>query len=191
MSASPLSTLPVVRPKFGVIGTEFEGEYMLTVLQGLHSSASALGIDLVVYSVLRTDAPNGFARQFTVNYGFIDASVLDGLIVLGANLASYSQDTGTLEQLKNRFEHIPSVVLGCTVGDWPSVTCDGYVGFKQLVQHLITVHGQTRIAMLEGAENSPDGQIRLRLTWMHIERPVSCPTQHFGAKQTFIMSRRG
>ncbi|MES2584057.1 MAG: GGDEF domain-containing protein [Pseudomonadota bacterium] len=157
-----LSVPSTARPKFGVIGTEFEGEYMLTVLQGLHSSAIALDIDLVIYSVLRTGAPNAFARQFTVNYGFIDASVLDGLIILGANLASYALETGTLEQLKSRFEHIPSVVLGCTVGDWPSVTCDGYIGFKQVVEHLITVHGQTRIAMLEGSENSADAKDRLQ-----------------------------
>ncbi len=150
------------RPRFGVIGTEFEGEYMLTVLDGLYTRAAALDIDLVIYSVLRTGAPNAFARQFTINYGFIDASALDGLIILGANLASYIDETGTLEQIKKRFEHIPSVVLGCRVGDLPSVTSDGYVGFKGVVEHLIKVHGLTSIAMLEGPEHSIDGNDRLR-----------------------------
>ena len=165
LSNGPSKALSKARPKFGVVGTEFEGEYMLAVLQGLHSSASALGIDLIVYSVysvLRTGAPNAFARQFTVNYGFMDGSVLDGLVILGGDISSYAPEAGTLEQLKKRFEHIPTVVLGCKVGDWPSVTCDGYKGFKQVVQHLIAVHGQTRIAMLEGPENNAEADDRLR-----------------------------
>jgi DNA-binding LacI/PurR family transcriptional regulator len=163
LSLTPSDGLPTRRrPKFGVVGTEFEGEYTLTILKGLHSTAASLDIDLVVYSVMRSDAPGKFPEQFKINFEFMDASVLDGIVFLGGNLVSYTEALGTLESLKQRFEHIPSVVLGNTIGSWPSVTCDGYIGFKNLMQHLIQDHGHTSIAILVGPDSSEDSNERYR-----------------------------
>ena len=41
------------------------------------------------------------------------------------------------------------------------VTINSYVGFKKLVEHLITVHSHRRIAMIEGPSSNTDAQERL------------------------------
>lgn len=155
-------TTPRVRPRFGVVGTEFEGDYLLSMLEGLWHTAAELDVDLLIYSVLRTGTPPAFARQFNVNYGFVDDTVLDGLIVLGANLSSYASVTVPLDEVRKRFSHIPTVVVGCEVAGWPSVTVDGYSGFKDLVKHFLVDHGYRHVAMIEGPPESSDACERLQ-----------------------------
>jgi diguanylate cyclase (GGDEF)-like protein len=160
MSPEPLARTPA-RPQIGVIVSEIEGEYMNAMVDAVCNSAVLAGVDLIFYPVLRNGAPDSFSQQFSANYEFLDSSVLDGMLFFAATVQCHMDDPDALRQLMLRFDHIPCVVVGCDVPGWPSVTINGYVGFKKLVAHLISVHGHRRIAMIEGPASNTDAQERL------------------------------
>ena len=62
--------------------------------RGCGTPQAELDVDLLIYSVLRAPVRRRPLRGSSMNYGFVDDTVLDGLIVLGANLSSYAVGDG-------------------------------------------------------------------------------------------------
>ncbi|HOU13537.1 MAG TPA: LacI family DNA-binding transcriptional regulator [Anaerolineae bacterium] len=134
----------------GLIFPQISGYYFAPLLRGIAACAGEYGFDLLIYSVQEGSAPR---EPFTYPIG--DQNT-DGLVVF---------TDGLPEQELRRLCEIafPVVLIHCTPPAGlriPSVTIENKASARQLVDHLIEVHGRRRIGFLAGPKGHEDSYWR-------------------------------
>jgi LacI family transcriptional regulator len=74
---------------------------------------------------------------------------VDGLILGDAN-------SGEPEALASIAQKVPTVLVNRSVGDYPSVTCDNYLGGRLAAEHLLEL-GHTRVGVIAGLPHASTG----------------------------------
>ncbi len=120
------------------------------LLQGIESAARHHGLDLLIHCTQDEPCPGpGFQRP-------LGPHNTDGLLVFAGGLA--------IDELKYlRRRDFPVVLLYQTPPDdlsIPSVTIENRGSAREVVEHLIAVHGCRRIAFLSGPESQQDSLLR-------------------------------
>ncbi len=108
---------------------------------------------------LRYSHGNEFLRNSI--YDLANSSSLDGAIIWASTL---SGEVGTEEAeafARLMSLEMPVVALGMPIEGCPSVNFDAYGGMKDEIRHLITVHGDRKIAFIRGPENHSSAEDRL------------------------------
>jgi len=147
------------RPRIGVVLDEMEGQYQVPLLDGVCRMAERLGFDLVFAPGRSAGAPLQYEKQFSMVFQMLREHQPDGLLIFGAIMQDHLNEEG-LRQFVATFP-LPSVVSGVRGTGHPTILLDSRAGFKELVLHLIKVHGHRRIAMVEGPPENRDAQERL------------------------------
>ena len=128
----------------GLILSRISGDYFAPLLRGIEAEVSAAGMNLLISS----GGPRGGAALAEHN--------TDGLLIFADSL-----DPDEIGRLWRR-DH-PLVLLHRTPPDGigiPCVTVENKSGARQLVDHLIEVHGHRRIAYLRGPAGHEDSDWR-------------------------------
>jgi DNA-binding LacI/PurR family transcriptional regulator len=60
-----------------------------------------------------------------------------------------------------RYDALPVVSLGAYLKHQSQVTINGYQGMRELIFHLVDVHGYRRIAFIRGPQSHPYAQTRV------------------------------
>lgn len=119
-----------------------------TIWKGAAAAARDSGVNLICYPGRLVESPVEFEAQRNVIYKMVDAHTVDGLVIMGGLNAWLSIDAtySFLQQFAPR----PIVTTGIVLEGIPSVTVDNYGGMREVVNHLIQVHGHRRIAFIRG-----------------------------------------
>lgn len=128
----------------GLILSRISGDYFAPLLRGIEAEVAAAGMNLLISS----GGPRGGAALAEHN--------TDGLLVFADSL-----DPDEIRRLWRR-DH-PLVLLHRTPPDGvgiPCVTVENKSGARQLVDHLIEVHGHRRVAYLRGPAGHEDSDWR-------------------------------
>jgi signal transduction histidine kinase/DNA-binding LacI/PurR family transcriptional regulator len=157
-----LQTKPRKKKRFtiGFLDENTLDEYHSFMTEGIFEAAGKYGINAVRFGHIST-------RNYKYN-SYIDMALdhilqyeLDGLLFLGwATLLT----TSNHEYFKKRFHSIPLISLGSTWENVPSVYFHGETYIRELLLHLINVHGIKKIAFI--APFSPDGRCHVYQTTM-------------------------
>jgi signal transduction histidine kinase/DNA-binding LacI/PurR family transcriptional regulator/AraC-like DNA-binding protein len=129
------------------------------VWSGVENIAQVRDVNLICFPGKSLRSPLGFEAQSNVLYDLINSQLLDGLIIWLAGLTFQIN----LEEVKNfceRYRPLPIVTVGVHVEGIPSVTVDNYHGMHDVVSHLVTVHGRSRIALIRGPEHHQEAEER-------------------------------
>lgn len=94
-------------------------------------------------------------------YDLVDPELLDGLICWTSALELPADERRT-NRWAERFARLPLVSLNGTIGAADPLVLDSYRGMCAVVEHLIEVHGRTRIAFIPGTAANPATAERLR-----------------------------
>ena len=94
-------------------------------------------------------------------YKLVNSSNLDALISWASSVSG-SVPVQEVEDFHNQFSDLPFVTIGQKVSGHPCVEFDAYTGMKELVQHLIKVHGFEKIAFLRGPATHTSAEERFR-----------------------------
>ncbi len=156
---SPAASPPGRRLRIGVILDDMDGDFHAPLLDGICAQAERLGIDLVFAPGRSPGSASQFERQFGMVFEIVRASAPDGLLIFATLLQSHMLEA-QLQRFIAGFS-LPAVVVGVRGTGHPTVLVDSRSGFKELVLHLIRVHGHRRIAMVEGPAENRDAQERL------------------------------
>jgi DNA-binding LacI/PurR family transcriptional regulator/AraC-like DNA-binding protein len=91
----------------------------------------------------------------------VDGRTFDGALCWASSLSGFSSEKEVEEFLLSR-KDLPLVTFGLKVRSTPAVTIDAYTGMKDLVFHLLRVHGRRRIAFIGGplAHSSAEDRYR-------------------------------
>jgi sigma-B regulation protein RsbU (phosphoserine phosphatase) len=136
-------------------------EWTAGMWEGVHDAAFEHGANLFCFPGGTLCDPRGFNPQANVLYELVGKETLDGLVLWGAQLAHHK----TLEDLAvfcKRYGALPLVNIGLVLEGIPSLLMDNYQGMRDVVTHLIEVHGYRRIAYLNGPGDTPETRDRYR-----------------------------
>ena len=87
---------------------------------------------------------------------------LDGAIIWTSALSGRKTASEVASFVLEKAKTMSIVSLGMTIPGCPSVNFDAYTGMLSEFEHMITVHGDTRIAFLRGPETHPSAEDRFR-----------------------------
>jgi DNA-binding LacI/PurR family transcriptional regulator len=134
----------------GLLLPLISGEYFAGMLRGVEQGVIEGGYDLLIHSTFHESRPHSPYRRVLGEHN------TDGLIVFSDSLDD--RDLQRMCELE-----FPMVLLHRSSPDClniPSITVENKNGAKQVVEHLIMVHGRRRIVYLRGPEAHEDSYWR-------------------------------
>ncbi|MGC8813154.1 diguanylate cyclase [Dictyoglomus sp.] len=150
-----------MRKRIGVIVNYLYEEYQLKVISGIINTSRKYNIDLFIFvgGNLNYDIEN---LQRNKIYQLINYKDIDGLIILGLVLGYNIPKEKIIGFYKN-FSDIPTVSIGLTVENFPSITIDNSKGFINLLDHLVKDHKYKNFTFVTGPLNNDEAKERYEI----------------------------
>lgn len=148
------------RPTLGLFMYGLVDTISAALWRGAEDAAREHDANLVCFS-------GGTLRDFTgatvpanVLYDFVSAERIDGLIIWAGLL--HHVDPETAKAFYQRYAPLPVVSIGLQLEGIPTIMMDNYGGMYSEVEHLVEVHGYSRIAFIRGPEGHEEAEERYR-----------------------------
>ena len=147
------------RPTIGFLLSWFDDTYTQTVFKAAVEDAYKRDINLICFEAGRINSPFEDNR-YQILCDLAGPERLDGLIIFSEGMDQFVSHDDVSEMLRRRFHpNLPIVSVGALKGI-PSVATDLKSGMRELITHLVEVHGCKHIALIHGPE-SQDAAIAL------------------------------
>ncbi|MES2932777.1 MAG: GGDEF domain-containing protein [Pseudomonadota bacterium] len=143
----------------GVLINNLDGYFERELLDGLRIKAQAEGLKLLYIAGHNVNASDLFRRQFNVTYDLGNCPQIDAIV----SATAFFQTEMSLDEgiaFINRYRPRPTINLNFTMPGCPSINIDNRTGFRDLMHHLIHVHGYKRLAFMKGSDGNLDGAER-------------------------------
>ncbi len=145
------------RPTIGILSHGFSGDPMWA---GAAQFARQRDVNLIGFAGGILHSHSGFEAQGNVLFDLVGAKNVDGLVIAG--ILGHNVGPEKLGEFCKQYQDIPLVSLEVPLPGIPSVLLDFYQGMREVLVHLIEVHGYRRVAFIRGPEESVTGEERFR-----------------------------
>jgi DNA-binding LacI/PurR family transcriptional regulator/signal transduction histidine kinase len=146
------------RLTIGILADSLFDAYEEEIWWGAGRAAEALGVNLLTF-------PGGPIWDRTFGqfvYDLVTPETIDGIVVF-SSCVGLVLDDDQLASFIQRFAPLPFVSLGRKVaGASSNILVDNETGVRELVDHLIRVHGRRRIAYVRGPAGHAEADARYR-----------------------------
>ena len=134
------------RPTIGFFNGDLGLEWTLRPWWGAVDAARKYDANLLACFGKNLAWTENFEEQANVVYDLVKGGRLDGLVIWKAGLVM----TRTEEEIEKfcRQYGVPVVTMEGAVRGIPNVTYENYQGMKEMVDHMIEVHGYQRIGIV-------------------------------------------
>jgi diguanylate cyclase (GGDEF)-like protein len=151
------------RFNIGLLMTASFDDYNLSIWKSIVKLAEINDVNLLCFpgGHLQSRPDISFNYQRNLVFDLVNTKKIDGIIVLSASLSQFITVDEMVKFLK-RFSPLPIVSIGLHIKGIPSILIDNKNGIRELMVHLIEVHGFKRIAFLKGPENNVEVQERFQ-----------------------------
>lgn len=149
-------------PTIGLLIVRLDGWYQSQVWHGAAMAAQLLGVRLNALVGCSYGDPEERGGPSEI-YRLAASSRIDGYLVLSSVLANY-RGAEPVRQLLEWLPRRPTVSVGIEFPGVSSVLPEGG-GIGEIVEHLVQVHGLTRLAYIGGPQHNPDA-IRRRADFL-------------------------
>ncbi|MBN2441074.1 MAG: substrate-binding domain-containing protein [Spirochaetales bacterium] len=133
--------------------------YQMKVWSGAADLCRDTNTNLICFVGGAIKSPYMYEKQRNKLYDLISEKNVDGIIVLTSTISHYVGYTEMLEFF-SRYKSFPCVSVGAHMEGVASVVVDNEFGMRELMGHLIHVHGYERFAYIGGPEENTDAQQR-------------------------------
>ncbi|MBN1411346.1 MAG: substrate-binding domain-containing protein [Spirochaetales bacterium] len=130
-----------------------------SLISGISDYGSENNIDVITLVGGNLENPIGHEMQKNLLFNFTAAENMDGILVFTPAIGRFS-DQNEIAKFLNSFEGIPKVSIATEIEGIPSILVDNRSGMREMMNHLIQVHGFRRIFMIRGPVGIPDADIR-------------------------------
>lgn len=150
-------------PVIGFLTESLSSIYQSSCWIGASDEAVKRGHSLICYAggSLRESSWDPYEPQRNAIYDFVDVKRLKGLIITGS-IGNFISPTD-FEKFYTRFINIPIVCLGPGMRAFPTIVVDNSHGMRELISHLIELHGCRKIAFVRGPEGNQEAEQRLKI----------------------------
>ena len=149
------------RPVFGFLLASLHTGASRALWPGLIDAAERLDVNLICFPGGRLRAQVAFESQRNVIYDLAGKECLDGLVTWASSLGGVTT-LAEINSFHHRYQSLPIVSLAQFMEGTPTVSIDSYHGMRDLLEHLINVHGYQRLAFIRGPEEHYYAQERYR-----------------------------
>ena len=129
--------------------------------EGVHAETQAQGINLICLPGKSLYSKRGFDRQANILYDLVREENVNGVIIWGTRLMTHV-DIEKLRDFCFRFHPLPVINIGMPLDGIPSVFVDNYKSMYSIMDHLVKIHGYSRIAFIKGPKKNPEVEERYR-----------------------------
>lgn len=150
-----------MKKKIAVLGSGWAFNYILQILKGIQEAAQKKNADIYFFTCYKFHNPDG--TDNTAGYrlfDLIDFKDFDGVILL----ANLFEDEDTLQRIaaKIRLSGIPAVTITRKLDGFHFLHIDNYIGFYDLVNHLVSKHKIKNLAYLGGIKHDRQSEERYK-----------------------------
>lgn len=163
VTALPRSSRPPpdrTRQRYAVLVDSLDDEHELSVVQGTLSAARELDVRLVVIPGGAVGAPDPRLSANNFAFDLVTPESARGVLVLSSALGNEIGPVKLAEWLA-RFDKVPVCCMGVPIEGYLSVRVDNVAGIRDVVGHLIEVHGKRNIGFVRGPQHSEEAEVRL------------------------------
>jgi DNA-binding LacI/PurR family transcriptional regulator/signal transduction histidine kinase len=144
-------------PRVGIAISWFGGGYSTQVVMGAADALAAGGASVVCFGGgIASRGPYDAAGAI---YRLIGRSCVDALIIASGTLAPELGEEG-LVRFAAQYRDLPIVSLAARIPGATNVLVDGREGLRDVIEHLIDVHGHRRIAFVRGPVANAEAEER-------------------------------
>ena len=152
------------RLTFGVLADWITGSsdanyYQTKIIAGVDDFTKENDINLVCLLTGRLNSPYEWERSRNIMFDFATTEAIDGLIVLAGSIGTQGSKERMLELL-HQYQNTPIVTMNESFEAYPCVSVNNYTGMRQVVDHLIEIHGCRQIAFIGGIATNSEAQVR-------------------------------
>jgi PAS domain S-box-containing protein len=144
------------RPTIGLFITDLTQPWTIPQWRGVADGARRREANLLCFPGGLLLTRYGNDAQANILYDLARGNRLDGLVIWTAGLDSYVS-AAELEEFSSRYRPMPIVSVEHSVAGVPGVLMDDYGAMRDIVAHLIAVHGYRRIAFIQSAATAHPG----------------------------------
>lgn len=150
----------MARKRIAVITARADDAEQKATLLGIAETAFSMNADIAVFSNIY----NHWIKDELLNfenhiYDYFQPEHFDGIIVTAEPFMELSILAHVLEKI--RTAGIPAVVIDGVIPGFISVVSDDESDMQQITEHLLTVHGMTKIDILTGFADQPISHTRV------------------------------
>ena len=150
------------RKRIAVFVGQADENYQSKFLSGMLERAFSKNMDVCVFSMYRKyqfteEREKGESNIFSL----MNPTLFDGVVILKDTIQTPGVSDVVEERVHDFFQG-PVLVIEKESRYYDSICVDDYEAIKELVHHLIQVHGYKKIAFLSGKKLHPHSQNRLR-----------------------------
>ncbi len=150
------------RPTIGFLTHGIWDTFGIRLWQGVMDATQAEDANLICFPGGDLNAARyAFEAQANTVYNLAGPTNVDGLVVSGSALSSFVGVEG-LRTFCERYRPLPIVNISVALPGIPAVLVDGYQGMREMMHHLIDLHGCRRLAFIPGPLHNPEAQERYR-----------------------------
>lgn len=141
------------RPTIGFFTNEiYYPLFAQLVWLGVTDAAHEHGANVICFVGESLEDPREFKAQGNILFDLVSGERIDGLILWSGAL-DWHVGQEKMEKFIKRYTPLPVISLESTFEGITSILMDNYHGMREVMTHLIEVHGYRRIAHIRGPEN--------------------------------------
>ncbi len=154
-----MSATGTTRATIGFLIDHTDSQYQFGILQGIADYAEHQDVNLICFEGGIIQSTRHFDYERNIVYDLATNKRLDGLIVLSDSIA-HLLDDDTLLKFCRSYEPLPVIFVGRSHPEVPSIVIDSSKGMRELVNHLVEVHGYRSFAFIKGLSGSYHADVR-------------------------------
>jgi len=146
----------------GFVTDWIEQRYQASIYRGIVDVIKSRKINLISYVIGSLNEPYEFIAQRNVIADLINPAKLDGLIVMSGALSNYVEYNELIAFL-DKYHPLPMVSVGLRLENMPNILIDNKKGMREIITHLIELHGLRRIAFIRGPSGHQEADARFQI----------------------------
>ncbi len=167
-----------MKNKIAVCANGWSPDVLNKAMEGFEAYADEHDLDIYVFMSFASYSVHRHTMQGELNiYKLCDASDFDGVVVF-SNLLN-SDETAEEICTAAKEKGVPVVSIGIEYEGVASLCVDNEAGMRELIEHLVEVHGVRNVYFIGGTETHVDSVDRLRTTREVLkEHGLKLPDKH-------------
>lgn len=156
------SQLPpdLASPRYALLVDSLDDEHELSVVQGTLKAARELDARLLVIPGGPVDSADPRRRVHNFAFDLLAPGRALGVLVLSSALGN-EIGPERLRAWLERFRGVPLCCAGVAIEGHVSARVDNATGIREVVRHLLEVHGKRNLGFIRGPEHSDEAEVRL------------------------------
>ena len=135
--------------------------YPYSIISGVSDAAQQHDLDLFIVCGSELESPRQFFRYANGLYQWVGSESVDGVIITSTLFNHVGREVQ--QQFCDQLKPLPIRILGPTNLEIPNTVIDNSIGLREIIRHLITVHGRRKLAFVKGPAHNQDAMERFRI----------------------------